>query len=237
MRGAAGLGYGRRMRTRPPLLLGLSALATFAALSSLAIPARADDARTDAGIADREAVAALPVITGGREAEMLALAKPFALGSDVSPGWHLENVTASETAIRYLVLGPGGAKTAVRLEHPKRAPSQETTPSFAVHREVSKEGGAAPADPKILDALVDAIRKNDGGNFWPAKGPADRRGDGKIGDGKGEARGADQGDSHRPDQGDGGGGFRFPMRRVLLVGGLLLVLAALMVSRRKSPKG
>ena len=174
--------------------------------------------------------AALPVVAGGREADMLALASPFVLGSDLAAGWHLENITASQTAIRYLALGPGGAKAAVRLEHPKRAPSSEITPSFAVHREVEKgnQGGAAP-DPKVLDPLVDAIRKNDKGTFWPIKGPSDRQGDGRGGGGTGDSH--RESHSTEPDAPATLGAF--PTRRVILVAGLLVVLAMLLVGRRK----
>jgi hypothetical protein len=114
----------------------------------------------------------LPVIVAGREPEVLDLLKPYGLGTRFGDGWIVDNIAINGEFVRVLALGPKGEKAAVRFDLPKRSPSPETTPSFAVHRELDPKG--PQVDPKVLDPIVEAVRKNDNGKFWPAHGPVPR---------------------------------------------------------------
>lgn len=121
---------------------------------------------------------ALPVIAAGREAEIVALARPYA-GDDVAvvPGWKLGNIAVEPHTIKFHLLGPGGRKATLRLEHPSTTPSpSESTASFALRREGDPGADAQAA----LTALASAVRANDKGSFWPAKPPEPGLPDGAV---------------------------------------------------------
>ncbi len=186
----------------------------------------------------------LPVIAAGREKEVLALIAPYQLGSPLGNGWHLENVNISGEFVRLLALGPKGEAAAVRLELPKRKPSSETTPSFAVHREVQAGKDGAKPDPRVLDPLVEAVRKNDNGRFWPEKGPTvpvfdpprPEKPNPPTGGGGGEPPSVQQPgtapEAAAPSEARGFAG----LRRLLLAGGLVLILAVLLLGRVRGGK-
>lgn len=167
----------------------------------------------------------LPVIAGGREADILKLVEPYRLGSVVAPGWQLDSVPISETAIRYVLVGPERKQATLRLELPDRSPSSERTPSFAVHREL-------PSDvaPSLLDTLVAAVKQHDDGKFWPDAPPVDHTGEELS-----------RNDAEKPGTTAPDGSSKLAallhskMARAGLLGGaLLLVLAWLLIERRKS---
>lgn len=166
----------------------------------------------------------LPVITEHRETEILGLFKPHDLGKDVVPGWRLDDIGINATQIKIKLEGPNKATAAARLELPKRTPSPETTPSFTVIR----EPGASPDGAKALDALIDAVRKNDNGRFWPANAPVPRTDDGsKVGQGNGAGQNGAEGNNP--------GAAAPPARlgrRLMLAGTLLVILAILVFGRR-----
>jgi hypothetical protein len=159
--------------------------------------------------------ARLPVITAGREQEVLALFKPYELGSVVAPGWKLQNVNISETSIRVEIVGPSEAKAVLRLELSARDPSSVQTSSFAVHREAT----ADPAGEKALDLLLEAVRKNDTGEFW--RHASSRHA---------PAEGADGARRNPPRVKYAG------VRRLALAAGAVVILTALAVAWRRSKR-
>lgn len=171
----------------------------------------------------------LPVIAAGREADILKLIEPYKLGSVVAPGWQLDTVPISETTIRYVLVGPEHKFAALRLELPERSPSPERTPSFAVHRELPT--GVAPS---LLDPLVAVVKQHDDGKFWPAAPPSDPVGD-DVGSAGTNAGASAQGSSQQPSKlaallhSKAG-------RAGLLGGALVLVLAWLLLERRRSAR-
>jgi hypothetical protein len=108
-----------------------------------------------------------PVIVPGREAEVVALVKPwFGTDRELAPGYKLGNIEIEQRAIRLVIEGPGAKKVGVRLEYPSEA-SSEKTASFAIVRE-DPDDAAKPA----VDALIASVRANDKGDFWPTGAPA-----------------------------------------------------------------
>lgn len=167
----------------------------------------------------------LPVITEHREAEILALFKPFDLGKEITPGWQLADVGIQATRIEIKLAGPGKAAAGARLELPRRTPSAETTPSFSVIR----DPGAPPDGAKALDALVDAVRKNDGGKFWPLAAPVPR-----VDDGSNAGR-VNQPAAGAPGENDPGAPpLRQRLGRRLILGGTLLVILGILVFSRRN---
>ncbi len=172
----------------------------------------------------------LPVITEHRESEILALFKPYDLGKEIAPGWHLEDIGIDATKIKIKLEGPNKAAAGARLELPRRTPSTETTPSFSVIR----DPGAPPDGAKALDALIDAVRKNDNGKFWPATAPIPRFDDGS---GAGNAT-----TNPNPAAGTGNNDSAAPApsrlgRRLILGGTLLVILGILFLGRRNRDSG
>ena len=167
----------------------------------------------------------LPVITEHRETEILALFKPYDLGKEIVPGWRLDDVGIQAMRIQVKLEGPAKAAAGARLELPRRAPSSETTPSFSVHR----DPGAPPDGAKALDVLLDAVRKNDNGKFWPLTAPVPRSDDG-----------SNAGRANQPDQAggdtapDGAPSMRQRLGRRLILGGTLLVILGILVFSRRN---
>lgn len=111
----------------------------------------------------------LPVIAGGREQEVVALLRPYGVGSEVAPGWVLWGVSIEADRIRCVLAGPGQQTRTLILTHPGRAPAGSArSRSFALLREAPP--GAAPA-PDPLDVLAAAVEQNDASDFWPPDAP------------------------------------------------------------------
>jgi len=106
-----------------------------------------------------------PIIVAGREAEIVALVRPhFGDGKQIAPGYAIGNVNVEPHSIRYRVDGPAGAKGALLLEHSSVAhEGAERTKSFTITLEGTNDPGMGAA----LRTLVEAIRANDEGTFWP----------------------------------------------------------------------
>ncbi len=107
-----------------------------------------------------------PVIASGREADVMALFRPYTLGAAVTPQAKLWNVRVEPE--RIFVEIEGTAKTSFRLEHPDRASGTERSKSFVVIREPSAATGASQ---RAVDLLVARIRANDTGQFWDRTTP------------------------------------------------------------------
>jgi len=109
----------------------------------------------------------LPIIVAGRENEIVALVQPhFGTGKEIAPGYALGDVDVQPHAIRFRVNGPNGRKGALLLEHPSAGGANaEKASSFAV----TLEGESDPAMAAVLRALLETIRTNDKGAFWPSK--------------------------------------------------------------------
>jgi hypothetical protein len=110
------------------------------------------------------------VIEGGREADVLGLVQPFAPEADVVPGAPLSAIRIDRTAIVYVVGAAGGPTASLELRHPKDdgPPTRERSASFALRRQVAD--GAPPELTAALDALAQAVVRNDGGGFWRSVG-------------------------------------------------------------------
>ncbi len=114
----------------------------------------------------------MPVIAGGRENEILGLLQPYNQQPPL-PGWSISNISIDGHVIRYDLQGPSGKQGTIVLGHPGRmAEEKERTASFAVHRDGANDAETS----KAIDILVDAVRKNDKGNFWPPAPPPVRAG-------------------------------------------------------------
>ncbi len=137
------------MATLTPLRRLLAFVVCIGAIG-LSLPARADT----------------PVIAAGREADVMALFRPYTLGAAVTPQAKLWNVRVEPE--RIVVEIEGAAKASFRLEHPERTPGDERSKSFVVHREPSAATGAGK---KAVDLLVARIRANDTGQFWDRTTP------------------------------------------------------------------
>ena len=112
------------------------------------------------------AYADTPVIAAGREADVMALFRPYTLGAAVTPQAKLWNVRVEPE--RIVVEIEGAAKATFRLEHPDRSPGTERSKSFTVHREPSATTGAGK---EATDLLVARVRANDTGQFWDRTTP------------------------------------------------------------------
>lgn len=110
------------------------------------------------------AAAERPVIPPGREAEILALFEPHALGDELAPGWTLHSMRIDKATVIIWVAGPDQSHAQVALDHPDYGPrGSEPLPSFA-WSVVESPPGAEPA----LANLRDRIAANDDGRFWVA---------------------------------------------------------------------
>ena len=101
------------------------------------------------------------VIEAGREAEVVALFAPHALGAPITQTWRLAGVSVQRDHILATVEGPEGSRAGLRLDHLDAARGDVRTRSFALTR----EGDDPQADP-ALRALEDAVRRNDVRPFW-----------------------------------------------------------------------
>lgn len=105
----------------------------------------------------------VPVIEAGREADVLALVAPFEPLGNVTDTWSLVSVGIEMRLIRYSVADQAGSRAALVLRHPSTAPgAREKSPSFALER----EGPDVDAATAALDALAQAVQRNDQGSFW-----------------------------------------------------------------------
>ena len=106
------------------------------------------------------AQAQVPVIEPGREAQVLALFAPYALGTDVQPGVRFSGISIDRSSITATVTSSDGTAQLVLL-HPRspNAPSRRTV-SFALR--VQGNG-----DPRAAAGLLaDAVSQNDQTPFW-----------------------------------------------------------------------
>lgn len=105
------------------------------------------------------------VIETGREADVLALLSPFALGSDVE-GWSVENVSIEATSID-VTLVQAEESAHLILVHVSEDDVLTRSTSFGFRR--TESPGAGPA----TDTLVEAITRNDDGTFWRVEASTD----------------------------------------------------------------
>lgn len=113
----------------------------------------------------RFAAASRPVITPGREDEVLALLEPHQLGDELSPGWTLHSFSLEVSTIVLWIAGPEAAHARVTLDHPEHAPSgARQTVGFALKIVDMPRGSEA-----AVRELVATIERNDDGSFWDRK--------------------------------------------------------------------
>ncbi|HLT40193.1 MAG TPA: hypothetical protein VK034_28130, partial [Enhygromyxa sp.] len=113
----------------------------------------------------RFAAASRPVITAGREHEILSLLAPHQLGDELSPGWTLHSFSIEVATIVLWIAGPEQAYAKLTLDHPEHGPigARQTT-GFAL-KVVDLPRGSEAA----VDELVATIERNDDGSFWGTK--------------------------------------------------------------------
>ncbi|MFO7561469.1 MAG: DUF6541 family protein [Enhygromyxa sp.] len=113
----------------------------------------------------RVAEASRPVITPDREAEIIALVEPYALGDELAPGWTLHSFAIAEATIRIWVAGPEGSYAELTLDHPDHGGiGARSIGSFAV-AEVQRPPGSEAA----IATLCATLERNDDGSFWLSK--------------------------------------------------------------------
>lgn len=103
----------------------------------------------------------IPVIEPGREDDVRALFAPHALGDEIE-GWLFHSIAIDREVIRVRV-ERGDERREMVLAHPGGSPGQSA--SFAI--ELDDDAGPA------LDALFEAVRRNDAGGFWRAEAGPD----------------------------------------------------------------
>ena len=121
------------------------------------------------------------VIESGREREVVALFSPYKMGGEVAKGWRLSNIWIGATYIRVRIKGSKGKKVHFRLVHPEKPLKFAfRTKSFKVI--LSDDASDEGEGKKAALLLVEALEKNDKGEFWrvrrgpPMDGPAFRLG-------------------------------------------------------------
>jgi len=193
-------------RPRPRRSLGAIAL-----LAAAAAGLRSGAARARAEVAEDGSVAA---IWAGRERQVLARLAPYAVGQEIAAGFRLKGASVGREFFQIVVEGPGGTRGTLLLAPRDRAPrGTAVLPSFAAWIDQSPvQPGAADPRP-ALEALMDALRRNDDGRFWEA--PPDAADSRATGPGGGGA--------------SGGGGVVVLALAALAAGG-----AALLVRRRRA---
>lgn len=107
---------------------------------------------------------AQPLIGPGQEQRVLALFAPYELGGEVRDGFALWNVAIEHDCITVTLRARNGRETTLTLRHPDDAPDGASrTASFA-----AIEDGSTDADARAARrALLEAVRRNDDGSFWP----------------------------------------------------------------------
>ena len=137
-------------RWRCPHRLGLAALAFV--LLTLLLPRFAA-----AGPPDQR-----PVITPGREDEILALFTPHAIGDELTPGWVLHSFRIEVATIQVFIVGPGQAHARLDLDHPNYGPAEARPLTGFVLHIAEQDPGSEPA----VSELIATIEANDDGSFW-----------------------------------------------------------------------
>lgn len=104
-----------------------------------------------------------PIIPPGREAEIIALFQPHALGDELSPGWTLHSMDIERSTIIVWLEGPSREVYAkLVLDHPDYGPANATAlPSFAW-----SVAQAPPGSEAAIERLRERIAANDDGRFW-----------------------------------------------------------------------
>lgn len=99
-----------------------------------------------------------------RQADVLALLAPYALGAEVADGFVVWGVALERTQVALTLRHPDGTEAQLRFAHPDDAKDVAwRSASFAL-----EAPGAIPerAQPAVA-RLVEAIQRNDRGGFWP----------------------------------------------------------------------
>lgn len=113
----------------------------------------------------------MPVIAAGREADIVALIRPWRLGQEIVPGWILDGAQINQTDVVFRFTHASAAARTLTLAFPGRVPAAtEHSASFALIRH---PGDGPHPDPDPLDAFAATVKANDAGSFWPASGPSD----------------------------------------------------------------
>jgi hypothetical protein len=117
----------------------------------------------------------LPTIEAGRENEVLALFKPFGLGSEVLAGWKLENVSIQPQYIQCQLENKAEKrKVLLFITHEESTKNRELkSKSFVFYGKPSllAENAKSDAGTQASLRLVEAIRTNDPGGFWHVRLP------------------------------------------------------------------
>lgn len=109
-----------------------------------------------------------------RQAEVLVLLAPYALGAEVADGFVVWGVALERTQIALTLRHPDGTQAQLRLAHPDDAKAAKwRSASFALEA----DGAIPERAPPALARLVEAIQRNDHGGFWSTSGPAVPRDD------------------------------------------------------------
>lgn len=110
----------------------------------------------------RFAEASRPVIEPGREAEIVALFDPHALGDELAPGWTLHSFSIEIGTIHLWIAGPDDAYAHLTLDHPDLAPKQARILEGFALAIVEQPPGSEAA----VASLSEALERNDKGQFW-----------------------------------------------------------------------
>ncbi len=110
----------------------------------------------------RFAAASRPVIVPGREAEIVALFQPYALGDELAPGWTLHSFAIDVATIKVWLAGPDQAYALVHLEHLDYGPADARELECFALSVVEQPSGSEAA----LAELAATLARNDDGSFW-----------------------------------------------------------------------
>lgn len=103
----------------------------------------------------------------------MALFAPYRQGEEVTAGWTLWDISIEPHHIVVSLRGADQPDVGFRLVHPTQAKrGAPRTPSFAVQLSVPEIAGALTAQ----EALLEAVRANDRGNFWRVRSPPTKSG-------------------------------------------------------------
>lgn len=111
---------------------------------------------TAAALVVSAALAQEAVIGPGREAVFIALAEPYTLGGEVTPGWTLQSIQIDRRVVRFQLRSTSGVGATLTLHHPQHAPENaRPLRSFGL----TEEGGAESLAART--ALRRALHAND----------------------------------------------------------------------------
>jgi hypothetical protein len=109
---------------------------------------------------------ARPVIPPEREDDVQALVLPHRLGDEVASGWVLQSIAIELATIRVRIVDVDGRFVEIVLDHPDYAPPRARAgESFAITI------GSRPSGSELaIEAVLEAIARNDDGDFWATHG-------------------------------------------------------------------